>query len=193
MPCVFIRLTGCHLRCTYCDTEYAFHEGTWMSLDEIAARVRDYGCPLVEITGGEPLLQPAVHPLMTRLCDDGYTVLLETSGACDIAAVDRRVVRIVDLKCPSSGECARNLFDNVADLRPADEVKFVVGDRPDYDWAREIIDRFALSGRCAILLSPVHGRLAADELAAWVLADRLSVRVQVQLHKVIWSPEARGV
>ena len=192
-PCVFVRLTGCHLRCTWCDTEYAFYEGRKMTLVEIIARVDNYGCDLVEITGGEPLLQPNVHPLMTRLADAGRTVLLETSGACDIATVDPRVIRIMDLKTPSSGECRRNRLDNIANLRERDEVKFVIEDRTDYEWARNLIDRFDLVGRCSVLVSPVHGRLEPVVLAEWVLADRLSVRFQLQLHKFIWSPETRGV
>lgn len=192
-PCVFVRLTGCHLRCTWCDTEYAFYEGRKMTLDEIIDCVVDYGCDLVEITGGEPLLQPNVHPLMTRLADAGRTVLLETSGACDIAPVDPRVIRIMDLKTPSSGECPRNRLDNIADLRERDEVKFVIEDRADYEWACDLIDRFDLVGRCSVLVSPVHGRLEPVVLAEWVLADRLSVRFQLQLHKFIWSPETRGV
>ena len=192
-PCVFVRLTGCHLRCTWCDTEYAFYEGRKMTLDEILERVDDYGCDLVEITGGEPLLQPNVHPLMARLADAGRTVLLETSGACDIASVDPRVIRIMDLKTPSSSECHRNRLDNIANLRERDEVKFVIEDRTDYEWARNLIDRFDLVGRCPVLVSPVHGRLEPVVLAEWVLADRLSVRFQLQLHKFIWSPETRGV
>ena len=191
--CVFVRLTGCHLRCTWCDTEYAFYEGRKMTLDEILERVDDYGCDLVEITGGEPLLQPNVHPLMARLADAGRTVLLETSGACDIASVDPRVIRIMDLKTPSSSECHRNRLDNIANLRERDEVKFVIEDRTDYEWARNLIDRFDLVGRCPVLVSPVHGRLEPVVLAEWVLADRLSVRFQLQLHKFIWSPETRGV
>ena len=193
MPCVFIRLTGCHLRCTYCDTEYAFYEGGWMALDEIMARVRDYGCGMAEVTGGEPLLQPAVYPLMKRLADEFETVLLETSGAMLIDKVDQRVIRIVDFKCPSSGEVKRNCWDNVGWLRAADEVKFVIGDREDYDWSESAVNEHDLLSRCPVLFSPVHDKLSPTELAAWVLADGLNVRIQLQLHKFIWTPETRGV
>lgn len=204
--CVFIRLTGCHLRCTYCDTEYAFYAGDWLTLGAILDRVRVHGCPLVEVTGGEPLLQPAVYPLMSRLADEFETVLLETSGAVSIARVDPRVVRIVDLKTPSSGEADRNDWSNIGLLTPRDEVKFVIGERGDYDWAREIIQRHGLPGRCSVLMQPVHnaesaraglqlarGNLPAVELATWILEDQLSVRLSLQLHKLIWSPAARGV
>jgi len=193
LPCVFVRLTGCHLRCGYCDTEYAFYEGKRMTLDTIIERVDATGCGLVEITGGEPLLQPAVNPLMTRLCDAGYTVLLETSGACDISNVDPRVIRIMDLKTPSSGEQSRNCLDNISHLRPGDEVKFVIGTWEDYAWTRDMIERFDLAERCTVLVSPVHDTLDAQRLAEWVLADGLPVRFQLQLHKFIWSPQARGV
>lgn len=193
MPCVFIRLTGCHLRCTYCDTEYAFYEGGWMALDEIMARVREYGCDMVEVTGGEPLLQPAVYPLMKRLVDEFEPVLLETSGAVLIDKVDRRVSRIVDFKCPSSGEVKRNRWDNVGWLRAADEVKFVIGDREDYEWSKSAVNEHDLLSRCPVLFSPVHDKLSPTELAAWVLADGLNVRIQLQLHKFIWTPETRGV
>ena len=193
MPCVFIRLTGCHLRCTYCDTEYAFYEGGWMTLDEIMARVRDYGCGTVEVTGGEPLLQPAVYPLMKRLADEFETVLLETSGAAPIDKVDPRVIRIVDFKCPSSGEVEQNCWDNAGCLRAADEVKFVIGDREDYDWSKSTLNEYVLLSRCPVLFSPVHDKLSPTELAEWVLADGLGVRIQLQLHKFIWNPETRGV
>ncbi len=206
LPCVFIRLTGCHLRCTYCDTEYSFYEGGWMTLDEIVERVAAYGCRVVEVTGGEPLLQPGVYPLMTRLADGFDTVLLETAGALSIERVDPRVVRIVDFKTPSSGECERNCWENVARLTPRDEVKFVIGDRADYEWARAAIARLGLSDRCPVLMQPVtnaqsasaalklaKGNLAASDLAAWILADGLPVRLSLQLHKLIWSPTARGV
>ncbi len=193
MPCVFIRLTGCHLRCSYCDTEYAFYEGAWMRLDEIMARVRDYGCGMVEVTGGEPLLQPAVYPLMKRLADEFETVLLETSGAAPIDKVDPRVIRIVDFKCPSSGEVERNCWENAGSLRAADEVKFVIGDREDYEWSKAAVDQHDLLSRCPILFSPVHDKLSPAELAEWVLADGLDLRIQLPLHKFIWSPETRGV
>ncbi|MFO0837143.1 MAG: radical SAM protein [Phycisphaerae bacterium] len=193
VPCVFVRLTGCHLRCTYCDTEYAFYEGEWMTLDAVLDAVRRYGCPTVEITGGEPLLQPGVYPLMTRLCDEYPTVMLETSGAVPIERCDARVIRIMDLKCPASGEAGRNHMPNIEMLTPRDEVKFVVGTRGDYEWARDMIRQHKLLSRCVVLMQPVHGALPADELASWVLADRLEVRVGVQLHKLIWPPATRGV
>ncbi|KAB2952810.1 MAG: radical SAM protein [Thermoanaerobaculia bacterium] len=192
-PCVFVRLTGCQMRCAWCDTAYAFHGGEWRTLDEIVAAVRAFGCPLVEITGGEPLLQPDVLPLMTRLCDEGFEVLLETGGGLDIAPVDRRVRRIVDVKCPGSGEAAGNRWENLDDLRPGDELKFVVADRADYEWARETIAARSLGGRCPIHLAPVWGAVAPAELAAWILADRLNVRLSLQLHKLLWGAEARGV
>lgn len=192
--CVFIRLTGCHLRCTWCDTTYSFTGGQWISLAELLEKVAGYGCPLVEITGGEPLLQPMVFPLMTALCDAGYTVLLETSGACDLTPVDARVISIVDVKCPGSGESERNVWSNLSILRSQDEVKFVLADRQDYLWAREIIREYALDQRRPLpLLSPVYGTLSLPELASWILDDRLAVRFQVQLHKVVWGPETIGV
>lgn len=205
--CVFVRLTGCHLRCGYCDTEYAFHEGRPRTLDDIVAEVRGYGCDLVEVTGGEPLLQPRVHDLMRRLCDAGHTVLVETSGASDISACDPRVIRIMDLKTPGSGEVQRNLWSNIEHLRSRDEVKFVLCGRDDYVWAREVIRRYDLSAKVhAVLLGAVHemppGKelpgsegLGLADLAAWMLADRWpgNVRLQVQMHKLIWDPMTRGV
>ncbi len=191
--CVFVRLTGCHLRCTFCDTEYAFYEGDWMTLDAVLDRVRQYDCPVVEITGGEPLLQPAVFPLMSRLADECETVLLETSGALSIADVDPRVVRIVDIKCPASGEARSNRWANIGLLTPRDEVKFVLANRNDYEWARDVLGRYHLAKRCPVILAPVHGALEPLDLTEWVLEDRLNVRVGVQLHKLIWSPEMRGV
>jgi len=194
LPCVFVRLTFCDLRCTYCDTEYAFYEGSKMTLDEIVAKVRDFGCPLVEVTGGEPLLQPACLPLLAMLCDAGFTVLLETSGAHDIAPVDPRVHRIMDLKTPSSGECGRNLGTNIAHLTPRDEVKFVVGSREDYEWAREKMREHGLAAKVrAVLLSPVFGKIAPSDIVAWMLEDGLPARFQLQMHKFIWEPRARGV
>src|SRR5690606_21483620 len=158
------RLTGCLLRCTYCDTEYAFYEGGWLTLDAIVERVRGYGCPFVEVTGGEPLLQPNVYPLLRRLADAFETVALETSGAVSIAKVDPRVIRIVDFKTPGSGEVERNCWENIERLRPADEVKFVIGSREDYDWSRAVLERYGLTARCAVLFSPVLGRPDADTL-----------------------------
>ncbi|RMF84664.1 MAG: radical SAM protein [Planctomycetota bacterium] len=203
-PCVFVRLTGCHLRCAYCDTAYAFYEGDWMTLPEILERVRSFGCGFVEVTGGEPLLQPNVYPLLTALADEFETVALETSGAVRIDRVDPRVIRIVDFKTPDSGEAARNDWSNVDLLTRRDEVKFVIASRGDYEWSRDILARHALAERCTVLFSPVTpppaggapsagGGLDPATLTAWVLADRLDVRVNLQLHKLIWSPDARGV
>lgn len=206
-PCVFVRLTGCHLRCGYCDTEYAFHEGGRRPIDELVDQVRGFGCDLVEVTGGEPLLQKNVHELMRRLADAGMTVLLETSGACDISVCDPCVIRIMDLKTPGSGEAQRNLWNNVEHLRPRDEVKFVLTSRTDYEWARDVILKHRLHERVhAVLLSPVHEMPAGRELpgcsgvslrevAEWMLADRLpgNVRLQTQLHKLVWDPMTRGV
>jgi 7-carboxy-7-deazaguanine synthase len=191
--CVFIRLTGCHLRCTWCDTAYAFTEGEWFTLEDVLARVRRFACPTVEVTGGEPLIQPAVFPLLSRLADEYATVLLETSGTLSLAGVDPRVVRIMDVKCPGSGESDHNLWPNIDLLTPRDEVKFVLLDRADYDWAREVVRRYDLLRRCTVLFSPVHDRLAPTELAGWMLADRLDVRVGLQLHKLLWPTETRGV
>ena len=193
-PCVFVRLSFCDLRCNYCDTEYAFYEGKKQSLAEIVAAVAAFGCPLVEITGGEPLLQKNVLPLMKMLADAGHTVLLETSGAHDISAVDPRVHRIMDLKTPGSGECDRNLFSNIEHLTPRDEVKFVIGSREDYEWSREQVSRFRLNERCqAVLFSPIFGRIDPREIVEWILADRLPVRFQLQMHKFIWTPTTHGV
>jgi 7-carboxy-7-deazaguanine synthase len=196
-PCVFVRLTGCDLRCTYCDTEYAFYEGKRRTLDDIIAEVAQHPCRLVEITGGEPLLQKRVHRLMTRLCDDGYTVLIETSGAHDIGAIDPRVHRIMDLKTPGSGEVARNRLANLELLGPRDEVKFVIGSEEDYAWARDQV-RAGMAGWAdrvnVILFSPVFGKMTPLDLATRVLADALPrVRMQLQMHKLIWEPNQRGV
>src|SRR3954467_8397573 len=193
-PCVFVRLTFCNLRCNYCDTEYAFYEGKKQTLDEIVEAVAELGGRLVEFPGGEPLLQRNVLPLMTMLADAGHTVLLETSGAHDISAVDPRVHRIMDLKTPGSGECERNLFSNIDHLTERDEVKFVIGSREDYDWSREQVQRHQLNERCrAVLFSPIFGRIDPREIVDWILADRLPVRFQLQMHKFIWTPTQRGV
>jgi 7-carboxy-7-deazaguanine synthase len=192
-PCVFVRLTYCNLRCSYCDTEYAFYEGRTMELEEVLGTVESYRCKLVEITGGEPLVQEDVHQLMTLLCDRGFEVLLETGGSLDIGSVDGRVKRIVDFKCPSSGMVKKNLWTNVAKLKATDEVKFVIGDREDFDWAVEIIGAHRIIERCPVLMSPVFGVLPPVELARWILESGLTVRLQMQLHKFIWEPETRGV
>lgn len=193
-PCVFIRLTACDLRCSWCDTPYAFHEGQKMSVDDVLGRVRGFGCDVVEITGGEPLLQQEVYPLMQRLLDDGRTVMLETGGHVSVDRVPERVIRVIDVKCPGSGESEKNHWPNLDQLRPADEVKFVIKDRTDYEYARGVVATRQLVGRCAaVLLSPVHGVLDAKHLAAWVLEDRLPVRVQLQVHKFIWDAKTRGV
>ena len=192
-PCVFVRLTGCPLRCGWCDTAYAFYEGTERGLESVLSEVERYGCRLVEVTGGEPLAQAEVHDLITALADRGYTVLIETSGAIDIAGVDSRAILIMDLKCPGSGMEARNRWSNISLLKPADEVKFVLRDRTDYDWAVRIVRQYDLSARHRILLSPVFGELEPQALAEWILADRLPVRFQLQLHKLIWDAVTRGV
>lgn len=192
-PCVFIRLTGCPLRCTWCDTDYAFYGGKDCSIDDILATVQTYGCPLVEVTGGEPLAQPESLLLMARLCDAGYTVLLETSGSIDITPVDPRVHVILDVKCPESGMTDRMHWPNLAALTAKDEAKFVLASRADYDWAREILARHDLASRCPVLFSPVFGSLDLRPLAEWILADRLPVRFQLQMHKYIWAPDMRGV
>jgi len=193
-PCVFVRLTACDLRCSWCDTPYAFYEGSKRSLDDVIGEVDRYGCPLVEVTGGEPLLQEDVYPLMQRLLDSGKTVLLETGGHRSTERVPADVVTILDVKCPGSGEVEKNDWKNLDRLRPRDEVKFVVKDRADYDFARDVIARHELAGRAAAIhLSPVHGVLDPKLLSEWVLADQLPVRVQLQLHKYIWSPDTRGV
>jgi 7-carboxy-7-deazaguanine synthase len=193
-PCVFVRLTGCNLRCVWCDTEYAFYEGRQMGIDEVLAAVRAHDCDLVEVTGGEPMLQKGVHALFDALLGAGLTVLLETSGERDLSRVAPRVIKIMDLKCPGSGEGGRNRWSNLQWLRARDEVKFVLADRGDYEWARETIRANNLAARVnAVLLSPVFGQLEPASLAAWILKDKLPVRMQLQMHKQIWSPAARGV
>jgi len=193
-PCVFVRLTACDLRCSWCDTPYAFTEGTKLSVDDVVTRVAGYGCDLVEITGGEPLLQRDVYPLMERLLDTGRTVMVETGGHLSIKDVPSRVIRIVDVKCPGSGESPRNHWDNLELLTAHDEVKFVIRDRADYEYARDVVARHGLVGRtAAVLFSPVHNVLPAKDLAAWILDDRLAVRLQLQTHKFIWGPDVRGV
>jgi 7-carboxy-7-deazaguanine synthase len=192
-PCVLVRLTGCQMRCRWCDSEYAFYDGYWMSVDEVLQRVAGHDCPLVELTGGEPLLQPAARPLLERLCDHGYEVLLETGGGLDIAGVDPRVRRIVDVKCPGSGEARHNFWPNLDRLTPRDEVKMVLANEADYLWARELVCRRRLAETCPVHFSPVHGELDSGQLASWILRDRLPVRLQLQLHKHLWGADTRGV
>jgi 7-carboxy-7-deazaguanine synthase len=192
-PCVFVRLTACDLRCTWCDTPYAFHEGRKMSVEDVVRAVDQYGCPLVEITGGESLLQDEVYPLMQRLLDGGHTVMLETGGHRPIDRVPAPVIKVVDVKCPGSGEAGKNYWPNLDTLAAHDEVKFVIADRADYEFARDVVCK-TLKGRAnPILFSPVHGTLDPKQLSEWVLADRLPVQVQLQLHKFIWHPSTRGV
>ena len=194
LPCVFVRLTFCDLRCNYCDTAYAFYAGHKMPLPEIVERVLAFDCSLVEITGGEPLLQKGVLPLMEQLCDLGKTVLIETSGAHDISGIDRRVHRIMDLKTPGSGESERNRYENIPHLTSRDEVKFVIGSREDYLWSRQKIEEFNLINRCGtVLFSPIFGRIQPREIVEWLLEDNLRVRFQLQMHKFIWSPDTKGV
>lgn len=190
IPTVFVRLTGCPLRCGYCDTAYAFHGGQWWTVENVIQRVRELGSRYVCVTGGEPLAQRACHELLSRLCDEGLRVSLETSGAMPIAEVDARVVRVVDVKTPGSGEERRNRYDELAGLRPHDQVKFVICSRPDYEWSRDKLRELALDARCAVLFSPSHGAVEARALADWVLEDRLPVRFQIQLHKYLWGDVA---
>ena len=192
-PCVFIRLTYCNLRCTYCDTTYAFFEGQEMTLSQITDKVSTFNCSLVEITGGEPLIQKDTYILMQTLCDQGYEVLLETAGHMDISEVDQRVSIIMDLKCPSSGESEKMLWSNLDHIKPRDEIKFVVGTNEDLDWATTVIDRYHLAAKCTLLFSPVFGKMDHQKLAEWILKSGLPVRMQLQMHKFIWHPDAKGV
>jgi 7-carboxy-7-deazaguanine synthase len=194
LPCAFVRTTGCNLRCVWCDTPQAFYGGARMRRADVLARALSLGTPLVELTGGEPLLQPGVLPLLAELCDAGRTVLVETSGEADVSRVDRRVHKIMDLKCPGSGESHRNRWSNLEHVSARDEIKFVLGDRADYEWMRAAVRERALAARTPNLLaSTVFGRLAARDLVAWVLEDKLAVRVQLQMHKYVWAPDATGV
>ena len=193
-PCVFVRLTACDLRCSWCDTPYAFHEGRSMSLDEVVAEVGAHGTRLVEITGGEPLLQKDVYPLMERLLSEQYAVMLETGGHLPIDRVPAGVVKVIDVKCPASGEADKNCWSNLDRLSPHDEVKFVIQDRADYKYARDVVSRYDLGARAAaVLFSPVHGVLEPKTLAEWILADRPPVRLQLQIHKYVWGADVRGV
>ena len=193
LPCVFIRLTGCNLRCSWCDTVYAFHEGKNMSIDEILQKVANFGIHLVEITGGEPLMQDNVYTLMRRLIESGYKVMLETGGSISLERVPKDVIKIMDLKCPGSGEQEKNNLDNLKLLVPHDEVKFVILDRKDYEWSRDIIKRYKINETAHILISPVFDKLELKEIVKWILKDRLPVRLQTQLHKIIWDKNTIGV
>jgi len=186
-PTVFVRLTGCPLRCQYCDTEYAFHAGDWLELEAILERVRNFGASYVCVTGGEPLAQPNCLKLLARLCDAGYQVSLETSGALDVAAVDSRVSRVIDVKTPASNEASRNRIENFQHLTPRDQLKFVICSREDYDWSKAFLQEHRLGERCRILFSPSYNQLSPTLLAEWILADRLPVRFQMQLHKILWG------
>jgi len=193
LPCVFVRLTYCNLRCSYCDTEYSFHEGDWRDIDAIIQEVKSYGCNLVEITGGEPLLQDNVHDLMKRLCDDGFEVMLETGGHMDIGIVDQRVKRIMDIKCPSSGEHGKIYWQNIDHINTNDQIKFVIGTQEDYKFASKTIKKYNLENKCILLMSPVFGKIDFEKFAGWILRDRQKVRMQLQMHKYIWQPDKRGV
>jgi 7-carboxy-7-deazaguanine synthase len=193
LPCVFVRLTYCNLRCVYCDTEYAFYAGDDYNIEGILSEVKKYNCRLVELTGGEPLVQTQSLDLMKRLCDEGYEVMLETGGSLSIKEVDPRVMVIMDLKCPSSGMMRKNYYENINYLKKTDELKFVIGSREDYDWMKEIIEKYKLDKKFAILVSVVFDQLEPVTLVEWVLEDKLNVRFQLQMHKFIWDPAAKGV
>lgn len=193
LPCVFVRLTYCNLRCSYCDTVYAFYEGTDKSIDEVINEVKKYNCKLVEITGGEPLVQKESLELMKRLCDEGFEVMLETGGSLPIQDIDERVMIIMDLKCPSSKMMKKNLYENIEHIKKTDEIKFVIGDREDYEWSKEMVQKYSLIEKCSVLFSVVFGKLEPVQLVNWILQDRLNVRYQLQMHKIIWTPETKGV
>lgn len=192
-PCVFVRLTGCNLRCRWCDTAYAFHEGGQRSVEQVLEQIRAYKCPLVEITGGEPLLQEDVYPLIDRLLLEGYEVLIETGGSLSVERLDPRVVKILDLKAPGSGMDPHNNLENLRYLSRKDQIKFVVADRSDYEWAKRVMSEYALAEKTQVLFSAVLDELRPGELAEWLLADRLDARLQIQLHKYLWDPNRRGV
>ena len=193
LPCVFIRLTYCNLRCTYCDTEYAFHEGKDYSIDEVIEQVKKYNCTLVEVTGGEPLFQNECYDLLKRLCEEKFEILLETGGSLPIKDVEPSIKIIMDLKCPSSGMDKKNLYENINYLKSSDELKFVIGSKEDYEWSKEIIKKYKLINKCSILFSVVFGVLEPLTLVNWILEDKLNVRFQLQMHKFIWDPLAKGV
>ncbi len=193
LPCIFIRLTYCNLRCSYCDTEYAFYEGSDMSIEEIIQEISNYDCNLVEVTGGEPLVQMESLDLMEQLCDKGYNVMLETGGSLPIMNIDKRVRIIIDFKCPTSKMMKKNDYNNINFLKPIDEVKFVIGNREDYEWTKNLIEKYDLTSKCEILFSTVFGSLENRELVEWILKDNLKVRFQTQLHKYIWEPDRKGV
>jgi 7-carboxy-7-deazaguanine synthase len=193
-PCIFVRLTGCNLRCTYCDTEYAFYDGKEMSADDVINEVEKYNCKLVEITGGEPLVQMnECLNLMKELCDMNYEVMIETGGSLSTKEIDKRVKVIMDLKCPSSGMMDRNLYENINHLKKTDELKFVIGTKEDYDWSKEIVNKYNLSNKCFVLFACVFDKLEPLSLVNWILEDKLDVRFQLQMHKYIWQPETKGV
>jgi len=194
LPCIFIRLTYCNLRCSYCDTEYAFFEGTDYSAEQIIEKIKEFNCKLVEVTGGEPLYQDKeCRELMHRLCEEGYEVMLETGGSLPIKDIDERVMIIMDLKCPSSGMMKKNLYENINYLKAGDEVKFVIGNREDYEWTKDIINKYDPDKKCQVLLSVVFGKLEPVSLVNWMLEDKLRARFQLQMHKFIWQPDMKGV
>jgi 7-carboxy-7-deazaguanine synthase len=193
LPCVFVRLTYCNLRCTYCDSEYSFYEGNEFTNEQIVEEIKKFGCNLVEITGGEPLFQNESLELMKNLCDSGFSVMLETSGSLPIKDIDSRVMIIMDLKCPSSKMMKKNLYENIDYIKPTDELKFVIGDYEDFQWAKEIINKYNIENRCQILFSPVYGKIEPKEIVNWILKDKLNVRFQLQMHKYIWEPTVKGV
>ena len=193
LPCTFVRLTYCNLRCTYCDSEYAFYDGKDMEIEEIISEVKKLECNLVEVTGGEPLFQKESIELMKQLCDDGFEVMLETGGSLPIEQIDKRVMIILDLKCPSSKMMKKNLYENIEHIKPTDEVKFVIGTREDYDWTKEIITKYNLTEKCPVLFSTVFGTINPATIVEWILHDKLNVRFQLQMHKYIWDPKTKGV
>jgi 7-carboxy-7-deazaguanine synthase len=193
LPCVFVRTTGCDLRCSWCDSEFTFTGGTRMTLDQIMAEVDSHRCKLVELTGGEPMLQPDINDLAARLCEAGYTTLIETGGHRDLSILDPRVIRIMDLKCPDSGECEKNLWSNLEGLRSFDEVKFVLASRRDYEWAVQTIRAYRLEDHVKILMSTAYSLIEPQQVVEWMLKDKVQARFQLQLHKYIWAPETRTV